>query len=66
MTETWLSDEAKSVELVLSGFDVKSFQRQSRSRGGGVATICKSILGHNITYFDFTHTSFEVVLASIT
>ena len=72
MTETWLSalgDEAKTVELAPCGFDVKSFPRQSRSRGGGIATIFKSTLGSNITFktnFDFTHTSFEVVLASIT
>ena len=72
LTETWLSaqgDEAKTVELAPSGFDVKSFPRQSRSRGGGIATVCKSTLGSNITFktnFDFTHTSFEVVQASIT
>ena len=33
VTETWLSaqgDEAKTVELAPSGFDVKSFPRQSR------------------------------------
>ena len=32
VTETWLSaqgDEAKTVELATSGFDVKSFPRQS-------------------------------------
>ena len=48
---------------------MKSFQRQSRSRGGVIATVCKSTLGSNITFktiFDFTHTSFEVVQASIT
>ena len=48
---------------------MKSFPRQSRSRGGGIATIYKSTLGSNITFktnFDFTHTSFEVVQASIT
>ena len=42
MTETWLSaqgDEAKTVELAPSGFDVKSFPRQSRSCGGGIATV---------------------------
>ena len=72
MTETWLSaqgDEAKTVELAPSGFDVKSFPRQSRSRGGGIATVYKSTLGSNITFktnFDFTHTSFEVVQVSIT
>ena len=66
VTEKWPSaqgDEAKS------GFDVKSFPRQWRSRGGGIATIYKSTLGSNITFktnFDFTHTSFEVVQASIT
>ena len=52
VTESWLSvqgDEAKTVELALSGFDVKSFPRQSRSRGGGIATIYKSTLGSNIT-----------------
>ena len=72
MTETWLSaqgDEAKTVELAPSGFDVKSFSRQSRSLGGGISAVCKSIFGSNIAFetnFDFTHTSFEVVQASIT
>ena len=72
VTETRLSaqgDDAKTVELAPSGFDVKSFPRQSRSRGGGIATVYKSTLGSNITFktnFDFTHTSFEVVQASIT
>ena len=72
VTETWLSaqgDEAKTFELAPSGFDVKSFPRQSRSRVGGIATIYKSTLGSNITFktnFDFTLTSFEVVQASIT
>ena len=72
VTETWLSaqgDEAKTVELAPSGFDVKSFPRQSRSHGGGIATVYKSTLGSNITFktnFDFTHTSFKVVQASIT
>ena len=72
VTETWLSaqgDEAKTVELAPSGFNVKSFPLQSRSRGGGIATAYKSTLGSNITFktnIDFTHTSFEVVQASIT
>ena len=47
---------------------MKSFPRQSRSRGGGIATAYKSTLGSNITFkanFDFTLTSFEVVQASI-
>ena len=72
VTDTRLSaqgDEAKTVELATNGFDVKLFTRQSRSRGGGIATIYKPILGSNIvlkTYLDFAHTSFEVVLASIT
>ena len=42
LTETWLSaqgDEEKTVELAPSGFDVISFPRQSRSSGGGIATI---------------------------
>ena len=59
----------KTVELAPSGFDVKSFPRQSRSGGGGIATVYKSTLGSNITFktnFDFTHTSFDVVQASIT
>ena len=46
VTETRLSsqgDEAKTVELAPSGFDVKSFRRQSRSRGGGIAIIYISI-----------------------
>ena len=53
-------DEAKTVELAPSGFDVKSFPRQSRSRGGGIATLCKSTLGSNIIFkanFYFAHTS---------
>ena len=72
MTETWLSaqgDEAKTVELAPSGFVVKSFPRQSRSRGGGNATIYKSISGSNMTFkskLDFTLTSFKIVQASIT
>ena len=72
VTETWLSaqgDEAKTAELAPSGFDVKSFPRQSRFRSGGIATVYKSTLGSNITFktnFDFTHTSFEVLQASIT
>ena len=72
VTETWLSaqgDEAKTVELAPSGFDVKSFPRQSRSRGGGISKVYKSTLGSNITFktnIDFTHTSFEVVQESIT
>ena len=72
VTETWLSAQgykAKTVELAPSGFDVKSFPRQSRSRGGGIATVYKSTLGSNITFktnFDFTHTSSEVVQASTT
>ena len=72
MSETWLSaqgDKAKTVQLAPSRFDDKSFPRQSRSRGGGIATVYKSFLGPNITFktnFDFTHTSFEVVKASIT
>ena len=72
VTETWLSaqgDEAKTAELAPSGFDVKSFPRQSRYCGGGIATVYKSTLGSSITFktsFDFTHTSFEVVQASIT
>ena len=72
VTETWLcaqGDEAKTVELAQSGFDVKSFPRQSRSHGGGIAAVYKSSLGSNITFktnFDFTHTSFDVVQTSIT
>ena len=67
VTKTWhsaLVDKAKTVELAPSGFDAKSFQRQSRSRGGGTATVYKSTLGSNITFktnFDFTHTSFDVL-----
>ena len=48
---------------------MKSFPRQSRFCGGGIATVCKSTLGSDITFktnFDFTHTSFQVVQASIT
>ena len=48
---------------------MKSFPHQSRSRGGGIATVYKSTLSCNIifkTNFDCTHTSLEVVQASIT
>ena len=48
---------------------MKSFPRQSRFHGGGIAMVFNSTLGSNITFktdFDFTHTSFEVVQASIT
>ena len=53
-----------TVELAPIGFDVKSFPRRSRFRGGGIATVYKSTFCTNIkfkTNFDFTHTSFEVV-----
>ena len=49
VTETWLSaqgDEAKTVELAQSGFDEKSFPRQSFSRLGGIANLQQ---GSNIT-----------------
>ena len=48
---------------------MKSFPRKSRSLGRGIATVCKSTLGSNITFktnIDLTHTSLEVVQASIT
>ena len=72
VTETWLcaqGDKAKTVEFAPSRFDVKSFPHQSRSLGGVIATTYKSIFGSSITFktnFDFTHTSFKVVQASIT
>ena len=53
VTEKWpsvQSDDAKTAELAPSAFDVKSFLRQLRSRGGGIATVCKSILGSDITF----------------
>ena len=68
-TGTWLSNEAKTIELAPCGYDVKLFPRQSRSRGGGIAIVYISTLGSNITFkanFYFTHTSFDVVQASIT
>ena len=61
VTETWLSTqggESKTVELAPSGFHVKSFPRQSRSRDGGVATMYEYTLGSYITFktnFDFAH-----------
>ena len=72
VTETGLSaqgDESKTVELAPSGFGMKSFPCQSLPRVGGIATVYKSTLGSNITFkakFDFTHTLFEIVQASIT
>ena len=47
---------------------MKSFSRQSRSRGSGIVTVCKSTLGSNITFktkFDFAHTSFKVIIIII-
>ena len=55
--------------LCISGFDVKSFPRQSRSRGSRIDTVNKSTLGSKITSktnIYFTHISFEVMQASIT
>ena len=52
VTDTWLSaqgDEAKTVKLTPRRFDIKSFPRQSRSRGGGIATVYKSTFGSNIS-----------------
>ena len=72
VTETWLSaqgDEEKTVELAPSGFDVKTFSLQSQSRGGGIASIFKSIIDSGIKFkanFYFIHSSFEVVQTSIT
>ena len=72
MTETRLSTQSDVVETdesIPSGFDVKTFPRQSRPRSGGIATIYKSNLGSNITFkidFNFTHTSYEEVQASVT
>ena len=72
VTETWLSaqgDEVKNVELAPSGFVKKSIPRVSRSRGGGIATAYKYIIGSSITfktYFDFIHTSIDVVQSTIT
>ena len=45
-----------------------SSPHQSQSHGGGIAVICKSMLGSNIAFktnFDFTHTLLQVVQASI-
>ena len=62
-------DYARTVELAPSGLDANSFPRQSWSRGGGIATEYKSTFGSNIAFnanLDLTHSSFEVVQASIT
>ena len=59
----WLSaqrEEAKTVVLAPNGFERNSFPHQSRSCGGGIATIYKSTLDSNIkfeTNIDFAHTS---------
>ena len=72
VTETWLStqgDEAKTVELAPSRIDVKSLPRQSRSRGCGIATICKSTLGSSIAIeanLDFAHTCRHQLIYSTT
>ena len=71
VSETWLSaqgDKAKIVELSQSGLLTISLPRQSRLRINGIAAMYKSNRGCNITLktnLDFTHTSFEVVLALI-
>ena len=52
VTETGLSaqgDKVKMVELEPRRFDVKSFPCQSRSRGGGIATMYKLYIASNIT-----------------
>ena len=54
---------------LFGGIALKNHAFSSSFRGGGIATVYKSTLGTNITFktnFDFTHTSFEVVQASIT
>ena len=59
-TETWLSahgDEAKTVELATSGFDIKSSPRQSRRRGGFIIEILLRLTFE--ANFYFAHTSFE-------
>ena len=62
VTETWLSaqgDEVKTVQLAPSGFYVKSFPRQSRSRGGGIATVYKSTLGSNMLLTQFVYFKYD-------
>ena len=72
VTVTWLSahgDEAKTVELEPSGFDVKLLPSQLRYYGCGIATIYKFISGSNITFktnVNFAHASLEIGQASIT
>ena len=72
MKETRLSaegDEAKTTEVAPRGFDVNSFPRQSRSRVFRFVTICRSILGTNMTFntnYAFAHTSYVVMQESIT
>ena len=71
-TKTWLSaqgDEANNAELATSGFDVRSFLRQSRFRSSGITNMHKSNIGLSITFktdIAFAHISLEVVQASIT
>ena len=53
VTETSLSprgNKAKMVEISQSGYDENSFSRQSRSRGGGIATMYKYNFEPNITF----------------
>ena len=69
--ETWLSaqsNEGKTVELAPSGFDVKTFARQSRSHGDRIAAIYKSSVGSNNTFktnFEINDPELEVQQASI-
>ena len=63
MSETWLSshnDKVKIVELAQSGFNEKSFPRQSQYHGCGIVTTYNYNLDSIITFktnIDITHSS---------
>ena len=69
MTETWLSaqgDEAKTAELAPSGIDVSHYVLYIMYMYVYVYVCHYTLCITFKTSFDFTHTSFEVVQASIT
>lgn len=71
VTETWFTkgETAKADELAPKGYVTKSFPRLSGQSGGGIAIIYRTSMDSRINLkssFDFPHTSFQLVKASVT
>ena len=63
-----ISGERREAEFLRQRLSLATVRGNAQSVTG-IATVYKSTLGSNITFktnFDFTHTSFDVVQASIT